>query len=149
MADPSIASSLYYQDPNAALAFLEAAFGFQISLCIVDETGGISHSEMTYGNGRIMVNRAGWSDWAKSPQLLDGANTQSVHLEVDDVEAHYARAKAAGAVILAEPEDQFYGARSYRARDLEGHFWSISQTTRVFDPVKDMAGTGMKVVDRP
>jgi uncharacterized glyoxalase superfamily protein PhnB len=149
MPDPTVVPALYYQDPKAALAFLEAAFGFEISLCIVDESGKIAHSEMRLGNGRIMVGGLGWYDWTKSPHLLDGVNTQTIHLEVEDVEAHFARAKAAGAAIVGEPEDQFYGARTYRARDPEGHFWSVSQTTREFRPETDMAGTGMSIVDRP
>ena len=53
---------------------------------------------------------------------------------MDDVDAHYERAKAAGAEILAEPEDQEYGDRRYTARDLEGHHWFFAQQVRQVDP---------------
>ena len=68
------------------------------------------------------------------PASLGGVNTQSVHVNLtEDLDAHCARAEAAGAEIIARPEDQFYGDRTYRARDPEGHIWTFGQT------VKDMA----------
>jgi uncharacterized glyoxalase superfamily protein PhnB len=55
-----------------------------------------------------------------SPRRLHARHAQ-MYCYVDDVDAHYARALAAGATIVAEPQDQPYGARSYRAIDPEGH----------------------------
>jgi uncharacterized glyoxalase superfamily protein PhnB len=49
---------------------------------------------------------------------------------VDDVDAHYERAEAAGAEVLEEPTDQDYGDRRYTARDLEGHHWYFAQRIR-------------------
>jgi len=73
------------------------------------------------GDGRIMVG-AEWADWTKTPASLGGANTANVHVQVEgDIDAHCARARTAGAIIAKEPEDQFYGARTYRAMDPEGH----------------------------
>ena len=60
-----------------------------------------------------------------SPRDLPAHNAQ-VMCYVDDVDAHHARAKAAGATVLAEPEDQFYGDRTHRAVDPEGHRWTFS-----------------------
>jgi len=82
------------------------------------------------GRGRIMVG-AEWADFARSPAGLGGANTQVVHVQVPSgLEEHCERARAAGATILAEPSDQFYGDRTYRARDLEGHVWTFSMRVR-------------------
>jgi uncharacterized glyoxalase superfamily protein PhnB len=59
-------------------------------------------------------------------------NTQSVHIYIAaDVDAHCARAQAAGAEIIAPPEAQFYGARTYRCRDPEGHIWTVSADVEV------------------
>ena len=125
---PSLASSICYKDPKAALTWLEAAFGFEPSLVILGPDGSLAHSEMRYGDGMIMVGSE-WSAWTRSPISIDGANSQSVHVQLDDdIDAHCERARRAGARIEQEPEDQFYGDRTYRARDLEGHVWTFGQT---------------------
>jgi uncharacterized glyoxalase superfamily protein PhnB len=51
-----------------------------------------------------------------------------------DIDAHCAHARAAGAEIMMEPETQFYGDRSYRARDPEGHVWTFGQTVETLTP---------------
>jgi uncharacterized glyoxalase superfamily protein PhnB len=63
-----------------------------------------------------------------------GYTGSQVHVYVDDVEAHYERAKAAGAEIIQHPTDQEYGDRRYDAKDLEGHFWSFAQHVRDVAP---------------
>ena len=138
-------SALLYEDAAAALAWLEEAFGFETIMRLTDADGKVAHAEMRYGNGAIMVGTSGWADWAKSPRNVGGANTQSVHVAVDDVEAHYARAKAAGAAIAAEPEEQFYGDRIYRAVDCEGHCWTFSQRVRDVPTDRYEELTGLKV----
>jgi uncharacterized glyoxalase superfamily protein PhnB len=151
MADhPVMAPALYYADPRAALAFLERAFGLETTLCVTSEDGRIMHAEMAYrGKGRLIVGPAGWAEFAKSPNSLGGANTQGMHLELDDLDAHCARARAAGAVITAEPADQFYGHRTYRARDPEGHHWSFGQPVREVSNAEMETATGLKVSTRP
>jgi uncharacterized glyoxalase superfamily protein PhnB len=72
-----------------------------------------------------------WNDTARSPTSVGGVNTQNVHVDLGtDLDSHCERARSAGAVIVAEPEDQFYGDRTYRAVDLEGHMWSFSMHVR-------------------
>ncbi|MFN7173417.1 MAG: VOC family protein [Thermaurantiacus tibetensis] len=69
-----------------------------------------------------------WSQVHRSPAGLGGCNTQAVHIQLAhgaDLDAHCAQARAAGAEILEEPADQFYGDRVYRARDPEGHVWTV------------------------
>lgn len=148
MDDParaSLASALFYRDPWAALDWLEKAFGFERSMVISDADGGLAHSQMTFGNGYIMVGRE-WADYTVSPANLGGKNTQFLHVRLDeDVDAHCARARAAGAEILQEPTEQFYGDRTYRARDPEGHVWTFAQTVRPFSVEESEKATGLKI----
>ena len=72
-----------------------------------------------------------WIAWTRSPQSIGGSNTQRVHVRLDKgIDEHCARARTAGAKIEMEPADQFYGARTYMAVDLEGHHWTFSQTVK-------------------
>ena len=126
--EPTLRPALVYRDDRAALEWLEKAFGFEVSLIVSDDAGTIQHAERKYRGAFLMVARE-WSDFTKSPKGLGGANTQYLHIHVDaDIDAHCARARAAGAVILQEPSDQFYGDRTYRAKDPEGHVWTFGQT---------------------
>lgn len=119
------------------------AFGFELRLKVEGVQGQIEHSELAYGDGIIFVarERAGadgrFGVDMKSPLSADGANTQSLMVYVDDVDAHCALARQAGAVIVAEPQLHDYGAdywadRSYGAVDPEGHLWWFTQ--RIRDP---------------
>ena len=140
-------SALFYRDPRAALAWLEKAFGFELSMLLETAEGDIAHSQMTYGDGVIMVGTE-WSEAHRSPASVEGRNTQTVNIELgegEDVNAHCERARAAGAVILAEPETQFYGDRTYRCSDLEGHMWTISQTVQAVSREEAEAATGLKI----
>lgn len=102
-------------------------------MCAQD--GTLSHGEMIVGNARIMLattpnyespknhreHCAAAKRWSDVPWVVDG-----VLVYVDDVDAHFERAKRAGASILTEIEDGFPGRR-YRAEDLEGHRWMFMQ----------------------
>jgi uncharacterized glyoxalase superfamily protein PhnB len=70
-----------------------------------------------------------WSDLIASPRSVGGKNTQNIHIQLETgIDEHCERARAAGAAIIQEPENQFYGDRTYRALDLEGHLWTFGQT---------------------
>ncbi|MGA7488962.1 MAG: VOC family protein [Xanthobacteraceae bacterium] len=100
---------------------------------------------MRLGDGVVMIGGE-WSQSHKSPRSAGGITTQTVHVHVDeDIDAHCARARAAGATILAEPADQFYGDRTYRARDLEGHIWSFAQTVREVSREEAEQASGLKI----
>ena len=76
-----------------------------------------------------------WSADHKSPVSVGGKNTQTVHVHLErGVDAHCERARQVGAEILMEPETQFYGDRTYRARDPEGHIWTFGETVEVVTP---------------
>jgi uncharacterized glyoxalase superfamily protein PhnB len=142
---PNLMSAIVYQDPKAALRWLEDAFGFELFMLLEDGDGNLVHSEMRFGNAAVMVGSE-WSDDYKSPMSLDGKNTQTLHIHVDDdVDAHCERARRAGAEILTEPETQFYGDRTYRCRDPEGHIWTVSQTVREVSREQAEAASGLKI----
>lgn len=125
-----LSSAVSYQDSKAAFRWLEEAFGFEPLFVLLDADGNLAHSEMGYGTSVVMVGNE-WSDDHKSPKSIDGKNTQSVHVQLgagEDIDAHCDRARAAGAEIIAAPETQFYGDRTYRAKDPEGHIWTFGVT---------------------
>ena len=128
---PRVTPYLYYQDVAAALRFLADAFGFREKLRMPGPDGKIVHAEMTLGDGLVMMGCPG-ADY-RNPKRL-GQTTQSLYVYVDDVDAHCARAKKAGAKIINEPEDQFYGDRRYGAEDAEGHHWFFATHIRDVAP---------------
>ena len=136
---PRISSSVFYEDAARAIDWLCRAFGFEVRLKVEGEHGRIEHSELVFGEGMIMVGGAGGAKSGQermvSPRSLQGKNTQVLCVVVDDVDAHCARAKAAGARIFREPQTNDYGSeywvdRSYGAEDLEGHQWFFMQRLR-------------------
>lgn len=149
MEDQVFTSSVSYRDPKAALQWLERAFDFEVTMAIdgPPESPGQGHYEMScQGRGRIMIGGL-WADWVSSPEGIGGKNTQTVHVQLsDDVDTHCERARAAGAIIAAEPEDQFYGDRTYRAVDLEGHVWTFSVHVRDVTRAEAEAAIGQRIV---
>ena len=140
---PTFVPTVFYQDPKGALAWLERAFGFETRMLIEGPEGDGSqiHSEMAFGDGVIFVGGE-WAEWTRSPKSVGGSSTQSIHVKVEnDLDAHCARARSHGAVIVQEPADQFYGDRTYRAQDPEGHVWSFFQAVRRMS-LDEMAAAG-------
>ena len=117
-----IAPYLYYEDGAAALDFLTRAFGFEETMRMEGE-GRIQHAEARLGDDVVML---GWPGQEYRSPRSAGHSSAGVHVYVDDVDAHFERAKAAGAEIVMEPTDQEYGDRRYDAKDPEGHFWSFA-----------------------
>ena len=141
----NLSSAVCYQDPKAALEWLEKAFGFETAMVITDAQGNLAHSEMRFGDSLVMIGNE-WSASHKSPKSIGGLNTQTVHVHLEsDIDAHCARARAAGATILQEPADQFYGDRTYRASDPEGHIWTFGQTVRVVTREEAAQASGLKI----
>ena len=125
---------VFYRDPKAALGWLEKAFGFETSMLVTDDAGRVGHAEMSFGQGRFGVGEEWGAEGLlgpakmRSPATTDFVATQFIRVTLESgIDAHCARAEAAGARITQRPEDQFYGARVYRALDLEGHVWNFDQ----------------------
>jgi uncharacterized glyoxalase superfamily protein PhnB len=130
---------LGYEDAAGAIEWLERAFGFAENRSVrYEEDGVITHAELDLDGATIYVSTPrGYasprrlreeSELARlaydNPWVVDGH-----FVEVEDVDAHYERARVAGATILREPEDPGIGHRIYSAEDLEGHRWMFGQPT--------------------
>jgi uncharacterized glyoxalase superfamily protein PhnB len=129
----TVIPAMRYRDAATAIEWLCEAFGFEKRLVVPGENGGIAHAQLTFGSGMIMRGSARddeYSRWMKPPLEVGNTGTQSVYVIVDDADAHYVRAKAAGAEIIKDVEDQDYGGRLYSCRDREGHLWSFG----TYDP---------------
>ncbi len=125
---PAISPLLFYRDPKAALDFFERAFGFETRLMVEVDGGGVIHSESVF-EGHVVIVVGPPSHDAASPLDLGGRVTGHVHVQlrrgIDEV---CERARAAGAKIEREPEDQPYGDRVFTCLDPEGQSWSFGQT---------------------
>ena len=133
----TIIPCLRYRKAHVAIDWLCNAFGFERHAVYAD-ADTVHHAQLTFGNGMIMLSSAGdgGSEWANhivQPAAIGMKQTQSPCVIVADADAHYARAKAAGAEIVIEIADQGYGGRGYACRDLEGHLWWFGS----YDPWKD------------
>jgi len=128
MADaPTLYPTLVYNDAKAAIAQLEDAFGFTRTALYEAEDGAVLHAELSYGNGAVMLGSKGTG--GVFSEAMEQAGPSGIYVVVQDVDAHCARARGAGAEILMEPTDQDYGSRDYMARDLEGNVWSFGTYT--------------------
>jgi uncharacterized glyoxalase superfamily protein PhnB len=117
-----ITPMLSYANAPAALEFLTTAFGFSETMRMEGEDGSIAHAEVELDGAKVALATT-WTDGGLStPHELGGVHTQ-LWVEVSDIEAHFERARAAGAVVIGMPVDQDYGYQTYRAIDPEGHHW--------------------------
>ena len=136
MSYPDVIPMIAYADGPAAMHWLSRAFGFRERDRRVGADGRLGHGEMETGSGLIMLATPSPDyqgpkqhreeceaarKWQSVPYIVDG-----VLVYVDDLGAHYERARAAGATILSPLEDDENGRR-YRAEDLEGHRWMFMQ----------------------
>jgi len=127
----TITPYLLYEDVVSALDWLRDAFGFEEVLRFEAESGEVNHAEMRIGGDSLYLGDPGGD--LRSPKQL-GQRSSLVHVYVDDVDAHFERAKAAGAEIELEPTDQPYGDRRYDAYDLEGQLWSFATRGKEVPP---------------
>lgn len=136
VAEPAVIPMLSYQDGVTAMDWLIEAFGFTEAERWLDDDGHLSHGELDAGGGRLMLSELASYEgptvhrkhctaadaWLSTPWVIDG-----VLVRVADIDAHFARAQAAGAGLLSEIEEAPYG-RLYRAEDVEGHRWMFLQS---------------------
>jgi uncharacterized glyoxalase superfamily protein PhnB len=154
MSRPAIVPTVVYKDPLAAMRWLERAFGFETTLVVTDAQGVLGHAEMTFRGAAIAI--AGEHEGPpfgeakiRSPQSLGGANTQFLRLNLEEgLDEHFQRARAAGATIADPPQDQFYGARTYRCLDPEGHLWNFSMEVAAPSIEEMERASGLKLSDR-
>jgi len=122
---------LVYEDVGKALEFLTRAFGFKERLR-AEYGGSITHAQMDIGDGSIIIGKQGGPFKAPAGDTV----SQYAHINVENVDQHVAKAKAAGAVILKEPQEMPFGVRQYTAKDIGGHWWTFSQNIKDVDPAE-------------
>ena len=115
---PTLYPLMRFSDAPAAIEFLERAFGFSCDIVIPNSDGTINHAELSLGPSVLMLG----SD-RDDPRLGRRSGLGWIYVAVDDPDTHCRHARAAGAEILAEPNDTDYGSRDYTARDREGNQW--------------------------
>jgi uncharacterized glyoxalase superfamily protein PhnB len=115
----SIFPALRYRDAPAAVDWLEKAFGFERKMVVDSPDGTVAHAELKFGNGVLMLGSE------REDPGNPWAAEVGIYVAVNDVDAHYARARAAGAEIVRPLQDTDYGAREYSVRDCEGRLWSF------------------------
>jgi len=132
----TIIPSLRYRDARAAIDWLCKAFGFEKHAVYGGDDGVVHHAQLVFGNGMIMLSstsrEGAWGERIAQPEEIGGRETQCPCVIVADCSAHYAHAKAAGAVIVDDYEVKEYGGAGYSCRDPEGHLWWFGS----YDPWK-------------
>ena len=140
MAGQRITPFIGYEDAAAAIEWLSSAFGFEErrDQRYTDENGAVTHAELSLDGATVYL--ATPTPEYRSPKRLreicdearrsyDNPYVIDGHfVEVEDVDSHHARAVAAGATVLSEPEDPGHGYRVYVAEDVEGHRWMFGES---------------------
>lgn len=124
---------LAYADAPAAIEFLCRAYGFEAGVQMDMGNGVLGHAELHLDDNVVFLSTAFDEVGLASPRSLTAVHSQ-VMVYVDNVDDHYEHAKAAGAEIVEEIADQFFGDRNYRTVDPEGHQWIFSQHIRDVTP---------------
>lgn len=126
--DRTLLPYLFYVDPASAIDWLARAFGFNERFRLTAPNGAIAHAEVEMNDGVVMIGNVGGPNRTR-PKSVRSA----VYVFVQDVDAHCATARDAGAEIVSEPADQPFGDRLYVALDSEGHEWYFAQHMRDVD----------------
>ena len=117
---------LYFEDVAGGIDWLSAAFGFSVLSRLNLPNGLVAHAELDLNGAVVMLGGVGRKNAGPRPDHV----RSGVYIFVDDVDSHFAAARAAGAEIVDQPEDQPFGDRIYLARDPEGHEWYFAQHLR-------------------
>jgi uncharacterized glyoxalase superfamily protein PhnB len=116
---------LYYDDVVAAQAWLSSAFGLETARQHTNRDGDAVGAEMRIGSGVVMLLGGDDAQFGLRSAKEQGVATGGAYITLDDVDAHYEVARAAGATIVVSLQDMDYGSCEYGALDLEGQFWSF------------------------
>jgi uncharacterized glyoxalase superfamily protein PhnB len=123
--------SLRYKDAPAAIAWLEAAFGFERHAVYDGPDGTVAHAELRFGNGMVMLGSASNESPLRhlyvTPAEIGGRVTSPLYLIVKNCEPAYARAVTAKADIVVEMKTMEYGGKAFTVRDPEGYLWSVGE----------------------
>jgi uncharacterized glyoxalase superfamily protein PhnB len=124
----TIMPTLRYKDAPAAIDWLCKVFGFERHAVYPGPDNTIGHAELTLGGGMIMLGSGKNDEYGrgfKTPADLGNLETRSSYIVVPDADAVYARAQAAGGIIVRQIQNTDYGSREFGVKDPEGHSWSV------------------------
>jgi PhnB protein len=116
-----------------AIEFYTAVFGAREKFRLVEPSGRIGHVELDFGSTTVMISDEYPEYGIHGPKTV-GGTAVSLHLHVDDADELVRRAVAAGATLVREPQDHFYGERSGTVRDPFGHEWNIGHSIEELSP---------------
>jgi len=133
---------LRYNDARAAITWLSSAFGFEEQFCVPEHGLYVRHARLKLGQNLIMLGSVRPDDGIASPQTV-GSSTQMLAVYIEDPDAHFEQAKAAGAKILAVPYDTDFGSREYHVLDLEGHPWTFGTFRPATEEDEQLESTGL------
>ena len=120
----TIFPTLRYDDARAAIRSLRAMFGFTELFSVPESGPNVRHAQLKLGTNVVMLGSVRPDEGMASPQAF-GAATQALYVYVENLDAHYERARSAGAQIVSPPAETDFGSREYHARDVEGHLWTF------------------------
>ncbi|MCA9139754.1 MAG: VOC family protein [Planctomycetales bacterium] len=117
----------------AAIEFYKQAFGAVEEFRLCEPAGRIGHAQLRFGSHTVMVSDEYPEYGIQGPEAFGGTGL-SIHLHVDDVDAMTRQAVEAGAKVIMEPKDQFYGERSSKLLDPYGHEWLLGSSIEEVTP---------------
>lgn len=121
---PRLFPTFRYRDAARMIDWLCKAFGFQVDAKFMDGDQ-VAHAQLSFGTSMIMLGSARDDEYGRMVGAPGDNGGKSVYVAVDDCDAAYHKAKAAGATILEEPRDRDYGSREFICADPEGVIWSF------------------------
>ena len=130
---PQVIPYLYYEDAGSAIEFMKTAFGFEVESCFRNPgDGSVLHAQVSTGTGLLFVGPGMGAFGTRAVGDADSVSAM-IYVFVEDVEAHYQRARQAGAAIREKPHVHAGGNRQYTASDPGGQRWTFAQTVEVSD----------------
>lgn len=130
-----IIPTMRYKDASGAIDWLCKTFGFKEHLVVPDGQGRVIHAQLVLGNSMIMLGTNTDTEYGrhvKTPGEVNGVNTQSPYIIIEEIDAHYSHTKESGAEIVIALREEEYGGKSYSCKDPEGHLWNFGS----YDPWK-------------
>jgi uncharacterized glyoxalase superfamily protein PhnB len=150
-ARAAVMPTVRYRDVSAAIAWLCAAFGMEVHRVVAGEGGAPRYAELSFGGNLLMIvpiEDTAFGRLMVQPDEIGGVETQICYLHVEDVAVHWARARAAGAEIVLDLEDEANSGRGYSCRDPEGHVWSFGTYHPWQKPCTGSDGAGRRRRER-
>jgi PhnB protein len=121
-------------DTQKAIDFYTQAFGAVELYRLTEPSGRIGHAELQMGPGAVLMLSDPFPEFGIDPPPAQGFMGMQIHLHVDDADEMGRRAVAAGATLVMEASDQFYGERSCKVRDPFGHTWLLGHSIEKVSP---------------